>query len=302
MVDMSGLLTLQGMLFGLMALGIFFRRRGIVAESFQKGMTELVIDLVLPCNIITSFQMEMTEEILRQTSVICMVSLVIQIVCWLLAHVLFRRCAPEKQASLQYGTICSNAGLLGTAVAEGIFGAQGVLLTAVYLIPQRIAMWTLGVSFFAEKEKRGVVKRVVTHPCIVAVFIGTGLLLTQWQMPAVLDRIVRAVGGCNTALSMFLIGMIMSNIHWRDFLDPAVLYYTAVRLIAIPFLVLAGCRAAGVTGLPAAVAVVMAAMPAGGTTAILAAKYDCDPEFAASCVTVSTLLSLAAIPLWCLLI
>ena len=61
-----------------------------------------------------------------------------------------------------------------------------------------------------------------------------------------------------------------------------------------------GCRLAGMGGLSEAVAVLLAAMPAGGTTAIVAAKYGGDAEFAAGCVTVSTVLSLIAIPLWCL--
>ena len=47
---------------------------------------------------------------------------------------------------------------------------------------------------------------------------------------------------------------------------------------------------------------VLAAMPAGGTTAILAAKYGGNARFAAGCVTVSTLLSLLAIPAWCLVL
>ena len=55
MVDMNALLALQGQLFLLMALGAFFSRRGILDGGFQKGLTDLVIDLVLPCSIITSF-------------------------------------------------------------------------------------------------------------------------------------------------------------------------------------------------------------------------------------------------------
>ena len=58
MVDMNALLALQGQLFLLMALGAFFSRRGILSSGFQKGLTDLVIDLILPCSIITSFEVE----------------------------------------------------------------------------------------------------------------------------------------------------------------------------------------------------------------------------------------------------
>ena len=62
MVDMNALLALQGQLFLLMALGAFFSRRGILDGGFQKGLTDLVIDLVLPCSIITSFEAQVEEE------------------------------------------------------------------------------------------------------------------------------------------------------------------------------------------------------------------------------------------------
>ena len=45
-------------------------------------------------------------------------------------------------------------------------------------------------------------------------------------------------------------------------------------------------------------AVVLTAMPAGATTAILALKYDKDPSFAAACTALSTIVSLVAIPAW----
>lgn len=300
MVDMNALLALQGQLFLLMALGAFFSRRGILDGGFQKGLTDLVIDLILPCSIITSFEVDLTEELFRQSIQVAVSSLVIQVGCWLLAHAAFRRCAAGRQPVLQYAVICSNAGFLGTPVAQGLFGAPGVVLASIYLIPQRVAMWTLGVAFFEKSNGKAVWKRVVTHPCIVAVFLGAVLLFTGLRLPGVVDNTVRAVGDCNTGLSMFLVGMLMSRLHWRDFLDPTVLYYSFIRLVVIPLAVFAGCRLAGLSGLPAAVSVVLAAMPAGATTAILASRYECDSAFAASCVTVSTVFSLVAIPVWCM--
>lgn len=301
MIDLKGMWTLQGELFLLMALGFLFRRRGIVDRGFQKGLTELVIDLVLPCNIIHSFRIPLDGGTLRQTGTVLLVSLAIQLGCWLLAKLAFRRCPEDRRPALQYGTICSNAGFLGTPLAEGLFGAQGTLLAAVYLIPQRIAMWSLGVAFFTRVEGGAIVRKTVTHPCVAAAAAGVLLMLTQAPLPAVVEETVRVVGSCNTALSMFLIGMIMAGLQWRDFLDWEILYFSAVRLAVIPALVLLGCRLAGVGGLTEAVSVLLAAMPAGGTTAIVAAKYGGNAEFAARCVTVSTVLSLAAIPLWCLL-
>ena len=50
------------------------------------------------------------------------------------------------------------------------------------------------------------------------------------------------------------------------------------------------------------VAVVLASMPMGGTTTILAEKYGADSTFASKCTAISTVLSLITTPLWCLVV
>ena len=302
MMDLSGLLVKQGQLFLLLALGLLFKRKNILDDDFRRGLTELIIKLVLPCSILQSFRMEFNGQVLRQTWEILVVSTVLQLGCWLLALVLYRRQEPSKQPALQYATLCSNAAFLGSPVVDGIFGSQGLLLSSIYLTPQRIAMWTVGLGFFTKSGGQKLWKKILGNPCIDAVFLGLALMLTQWRLPQVLGGTIQAVGGCNTALSMFLIGMICGDVKWRDFLDRDSLYFSAVRLVLIPGLVLLGCRLAGTAELVTGVSVVLAAMPAGGTTAILAAKYGGNARFAAGCVTVSTLLSLLAIPAWCLVL
>ena len=103
-------------------------------------------------------------------------------------------------------------------------------------------------------------------------------------------------------MSMILIGSILAEVHIKELLDKTALFYSAVRLAVIPGLALLGCRLFGIGGLVAGVSVLLAAMPAGSTTAILAARYDGDAVFASKCVTLSTVLSLITIPVWCLVL
>ncbi len=300
MIDLINLLNLQGELFLLLAAGFFFRKR-IVGESFERGLTDVILDLILPCNIVTSFQIEMNAQLLHSTFSVLVVSMVNQLSCLALGLVLYRRCAREKQPVMKYGSLCSNCGFLGTPVAEGIWGAQGVMLTSVYLIPQRIFMWSAGVGFF-HREKKNMAVKLLTNPCILASAAGLVLMATQAPLPVFLDKTIRAFGQCNTGMSMFLIGMIASRIKPQDFVDRDVLYLCAIRLILIPLLVLLVCRLFAADQLTTGVAVLLAAMPVAGTSAVLAARYDAAPEYAASAVAASTVLSLVAIPVWGLIL
>lgn len=164
-IDISHLLNLQGELFLLLITGTILRKRGILGQSAKEILTDLVIYLVLPCNIINSFRMEFSSHILKAFFVILVVSAAIQLFCMFLNRILYRKETPEKRKVLQYATLVSNAGFMGNPVAEGVFGAVGLMYASVYLIPQRIVMWSAGIACFTESDsRRNVIKKVVTHP------------------------------------------------------------------------------------------------------------------------------------------
>ena len=73
-------------------------------------------------------------------------------------------------------------------------------------------------------------------------------------------------------------------------------------MVFIPLLVLLGCVLVDIPPLVTAVSTVLAGMPAGTTTAILAEKYAGDAKLAVEIVFLSTALSLITIPLLCIII
>lgn len=301
MVSIDNLLNLQIELFFLMALGFFLTRKGLLSKEARRGLTDLVINVVLPANIICSFLIELDSGILTAGFVILAVSCVIQLCCHLLAKVLYPGAAPKQLAVLKYGTVCSNAGFMGNPLVEGLYGSAGLMLASLYLIPQRTVMWSAGLSYFTPAKGRDVVKKVVTHPCIVAVFLGFFLLLTQLQLPAALQQTLKACGGCTTALSMIVIGGILAEIPFRSVVNRWSIYYSVLRLIVLPLLVLLPCCLLKLPPLVTSVSVVLAGMPAGSTTAILAEKYGGDSALAVQIIFLSTALSMLTIPGLCLL-
>lgn len=302
-MKIDGLFDLQVMMFLLMAVGVVLRKMNIITKEGKGMLTDLVIDLILPCNIISAFYMPMDHSVFVSGVEILIISILIQIFCTFISGIFYRKVPKEKRMVLQYATVCSNAGFLGNPVAEGLYGSVGLLYASVYLIPQRIVMWSAGVSYFTEcPSKKEVVKKVLKHPCIVAVEIGIVLMVTQVQLPGFLSSAIENVGGCTTAITMMLIGTILTDVDMRHILTRTTVAYSFIRLVFIPAVVFAGCWLANIDSVVAGVSVTLAAMPAGTTTAILAMKYHGDEEFATQCVVLTTMLSMAAIPIWSLII
>ena len=302
MVDFNNLMDLQVEIFLLILVGYILRKLNIISKENRKSLTDLVIYVVLPANIIHSFMIEMNSEIIRSGIEILFVSIIIQLICTILGKLLFIKTSPRQQSVLRYGTICSNAGFMGSPLIQGLYGMNGLLFASIYLIPQRIVMWSGGVACFTSAKGKDVIKKVISHPCIIAVMLGLVIMISQVQLPSFLVVSLKSLSGCTMALSMIVIGGILGEIRVKEVISCLNLYYTFVRLLLIPLLVLGGCMLFDLSPLVIAVATVLAGMPAGSTTAILAEKYDGDAQLAVEIVFISTALSLLTIPLVCVII
>ena len=298
-MELQGLLDLQLMMFVLMSVGYVLRKNGTVTKEGRSVLTDLIINVILPCNIITAFCIDFDRKILISGMQVLVISVVLQLFCTFLAAFAYRKVDKKKRMVLQYATVCSNAGFLGNPIAEGLYGFMGLLYASIYLIPQRIVMWSAGVSYFTESpSKRDVIKKVLKHPCIIAVEIGIIMMLTGFRFPEFLQRSVKSLGGCTTAITMLFIGTVLADAGLHNLLSRMTVLFSVVRLILIPFAVAAGCYLFHVGGTAAGLSVVLAAMPAGSTTAILAAKYHGDEVFATQCVVITTVLSMIILPVW----
>lgn len=301
MLDFTGLFEMQGMLFLVMILGMCLRKNGMIDRGGKTLLTDLVIQVTLPASILKSFQMEFNRQILISCMVIMIVAVLIQIGSNLLGMILYPGFPDSHKKVLQYATICSNAGVLGNPIAEGIFGGLGLLYASVYVIPQRVFMWSVGLTYFTEApDKKTLVKKVMTHPCILSVLLGFVIMIGQIQLPGFLSSTIKTVANANTFLAMMLVGTILADVPVRSLPDPVVLYYSFLRLVLIPLLVFLGCRLGHVDSLVTGVSVVLSGMPAASVTAVMASKYGKDEIFATKCVVLSTLLSMVSVPVWCL--
>lgn len=300
---MDQLQILQITILILLAVGFLLKKLSLVTDVGQKQITDLVIYVVLPSNIITSFLTDTGDNVLFDCAIILAISVGVQVLSVILGKLLFRKQSEERRKSLKYATICSNAGFLGNPVAEGLFGEIGLMYAGIYLIPLRIMMWSEGIAIFSGEKSFGkTIKKVLLHPCVIACEIGIILMLTKVELPSIILTPLQTLGRCNTALSMLVIGMILADIDLKKLVDKTVAAYTVLRLVLIPLIVYVVCLLLPINDVVRGVCVILAAMPAGATTSMLAAKYECDPEFATKLVVFSTVCSIPAIIVWSMIL
>ncbi len=298
------LFNLQGTLFVMILAGVVLKRRGIIDEPGKKCLTDLCVSIIIPCNIIKSCLISFDMSVLKACSVLLAVGILIQLLCVFLNRFLFNGYQEQQKKVLQYCTIVSNGGFLGNPIAEGVYGSLGLLYASVFLIPMRVVMWSAGTSYFVagSTDPKKVVRNILTHPCLVAIYIGMFLMVTQIQLPVLLVSSIQNIGNCNSAITMFIIGTILADVNVKTIVNKTTLWFSVLRLILLPLIAFGFGLLFGLDPTATGVGVIMTGMPAGATAAIFAARYNSDAPFATKCVVLTTLLSMVTIPIWCYII
>lgn len=292
------MLNLQVMLFILMAVGMLVKKAGIMTSENRKSFSNLLINVILPCNIISSFMggIEISPAFLKNCVLAVVLSAVIQIFVTYFNKLLFRKAATARKNVMSYGMICSNSSFIGLPVAEELYGSLGVLYTSIFQIPVRFTMWTAGLALFTDVDRKAAFKKLMKHPCIIAIFIGFVLMILPFSLPEFLNDTIYSVSKCTTPVSMFVIGAILADADIKTMFSKEVLYFTFWRLLGLPLLIWIVLLPFHLDKLLVSICVIMSGMPAGSTTSILADQYGGDAMFASQMTFVSTLLSIITIP------
>ncbi len=292
------MIDLQLNLFLLIIIGIILKRRSIITDAGQKCLSDLTVNIILPCNIIASFlkKIEISEELLKNCVYAFVIALAIQGFSILAGKYFFYRVEEGKRQILTYGLIVSNSSFIGIPVVQALYGAAGVLYTSIFQIPVRITMWSSGLALFTDVDRKDACRKLLRHPCILAVIIGIFCMFCPVKLPVFLDRTITGISKCMVPVSMLAIGSMLSESKWKQFFDPQVLYYCLIRLAVYPLLTLCILRLLGMDALLTNVTVLLTAMPMANTTAILADKYNYNAMFASQVILGSTFLSMLTLP------
>lgn len=296
------MINTQTLMFIYMICGVVLRRIGIINAQSRGSFVNLLTNLLLPCMILDSFNKPLDMDELKGAALVMCVSGAMCFLGYVVGKLIWRGKAADRQGTLLFGTMFSNAGNAGTPIVSMVFGESGVVYASFFMIPVRILLWTMGVSLYVRGSRREKFTKVLLNPCVVVVFLGVALMLMPFTLDGVAATAIRSIGDMTGPLAMMIIGASLAEQNARELLDLDVLLVSLMRLVVMPLIALAALRLAGVDETLVQVTVILLAMPVAYTTAILAERYNANYHFASKCVCLSTLLSLVTVPLMCLVL
>ncbi|SHJ77462.1 hypothetical protein SAMN02745751_03338 [Dethiosulfatibacter aminovorans DSM 17477] len=299
-MELQQVWIVQGVFFTLAFIGFFLKRKNLIKSENKGFLTDLVLNVFLPFSIVNSFQMSFEADMAKTFGVLVGLSIGVVILSYFLGPFLFSKYTIEQKNVLRFGTLISSAAFIGMPVAESFYGSQGLMYASIYVIPIRVAVWTVGMSIFTgDKGDKGTLKKVVGHPCMIAIYIGVAIMISGIRFMEPIETTVVMLSRCTTPLVLLLIGSIIGEIEdLKTMFAWDAIRFSVIRVIVIPVIVYFITLILQIDPVVGGVAVLLAAMPATSVTPVLAEKFNSDYVLGTKIVVLSSVLSLLSIPIW----
>lgn len=322
-MQISTLVFNVALLFIMMIPGFIMIKARLCDEGFSKGISNLVLYIAQPALIIYSYIdydgnfLDIWQNLLT----VFLLSVFAHVLFSVIALLSFRGAPDSMRRVLRFVTVFANAAFMGIPLVQAILGSEFAIYASIYNITFNLFLWTFGVYLCTngrsgESENStaahkgaplNTAVRLIIHPVTLASIVGITLLALgvntkSCDLGLFADSLFM-LKNLVAPLSMLVIGLKIANVNFkRAFNDVYLYFFLFLRHFLLPLAVIGFIKLLGGIGIyisdaAALVTVILAATPAATSATMFAVKYDCDAEYTTRLVTISTLLSIATIPL-----
>ena len=284
-------------LFLLMVVGVVCAKTKLLSDGGVKALANLVLYIATPCVIIKSCMREFDPAMLWGFLTVVAVAAVTHAVLILLAKVVFRDSDENRRRVLRSAVVFSNAGYMAIPLQQAILGDVGVFYCAAYIIVFNLFLWTYGLAEMSG-ESRLSVKKILLNPGIIGVVVGLTLFVFSVPVPTLIADGVGHLASLNTPVPMLIVGYYLAQTNLLSALkDGRGWLCIALRLVAAPLLALGALLLCGVRGDLLTACMICIATPVATSCTMFATRFDRNPRLSVNLVSLSTLLSVATLPL-----
>lgn len=285
-------------LFILIGVGFVCGKTKFLADTAVTGITDFVLYVVTPCVMIQSFQREFEASLVKSFFQALLFTLVITILSYFIARFTLRDQNKQRESVYRFAAVFSNCGFMALPLESALLGPDGMFFGAAFLAVFNILSWTMGLLMMSRNKQLLSVKRLVTNPGVLGVFIGLILFFTSTTLPELISSPVNYIAALNTPLPMVVIGYHLSHaklsIIFRDFRAWLTI---AERLIIIPLIGLAIGIICGMDATALTACMVALCAPTAALCTMFSVIYGQDSELSVGLVSCTTLLSIITMPL-----
>ncbi|HZJ74342.1 MAG TPA: AEC family transporter [Perlabentimonas sp.] len=296
-------LLIFGIVIGIGALAYWQK---IISPEIKNNLAKVVIDITLPFLIFTTFaNMEADASVLKNGLLVFALTFVNLFVFYLVGNLSSRLLKLKKpqQTVHTLHTMFGNIVFLGFPLLDALFpNGIGIFYGAMYQLASNTITFTYGVYKLSAGTQKSGIKSLINLNTI-ALFLGAIVLLLPIKLPSFLNVSLSSIGQCTSPLSMIYIGAMLASMGIKSAIKQKSIYLLSLNKLLIVPLALAAIYQLAINALGINlseeaffVIILQAAMPCQTIIVVLSQRYKGDYILAGANLFVTTLLSIATLP------
>jgi len=294
-------------LFAIVIVGYVAGKLGYLGGDFDRQLSSVVINITCPALILSSAmngELPDRQFILPLLAISIVTYIILAGVAFILPRYLTKK--KEDEGSIGFAIMFGNVGFMGYPVVASIFGHQAVFYAAVLNVVNTFAVFTIGTMLITGKNSvegpRFQKKVLYSTPMLSAYLTMLIVALEIDNIPEVISQPLTMIGNVTVPAALMIIGSSMSQLSIRTMLGNRTVYVTTLmRLIVVPLAMYFLCNALGFSPMVVNINTVVIAMPVATYGTILCLKYEKDATMMTEVTFITTIFSMATIPLLVLL-
>jgi malonate transporter and related proteins len=302
---MSAIANVALPVFAIILAGWLAGRLRILGDAASEALNRFVYYFALPPVVFLGLARRPMAEILNWPFIAAFLGamLAVYLLAWAIGWILHRE-KPEVLSLQALNASFSNTGYMGIPLFLAAFGEAGlppVILATVIMSSVMVGIAVVVLEFLRSSGQgigralADVGRALIRNPLVMAAALGALASLLRLPIPMPVVNFGNLLGAASGPCALFAIGLFLAGrplradlreIGWivslKLLLQPALTWWVAFRLLPLdPFW--------------ASSAVILAALPTGSLTFVVASQYRVHVERTSAVILVSTLVSVATL-------
>ncbi len=283
----------------LIVIGFILTKNNIISKSGSKNISDILLTIVTPSVLIRAYHIEFDVNVAKEIVIGFGLSVLAHIIFIAVSYVVFAgKKDIDKRKVMRFTSIYSNCGFMGIPLLAATLGDKGVVIGSTYLAAFNIITWTQGYYIYCEDLKMLSFKKLLKNPGVIGTCVALVLFFAQIRIGGVIKDTIWYVADLNTPLAMILLGTYLARTDLAASLRNIDIYIVSfMRLLMLPMIALVVFRLLCVDYNIAISLILPAACPCAAIAAMFAEKADMNPGLPSQIVSMTTIFSLATLPL-----
>ena len=288
-------------MFLLMAVGFTAVKVKLLTEQGSAQLNKILLYIVTPAVMLNSFNRDFEWSTFRELG-LCLLLYNIGTAIAIACAYIFVRGKGELSRAERFATIFPNCGFMGIPLIQAALGNEAVIFASCGVMSFQLQSWTFGQLMLSGGggSPKQIAKKAILNPGVIGSLMGMLLFCLPVTLPGPIASTVGHLANLNTPVAMVIVGSFVARADIKAALKGfGVWKVTALRLAIIPAIAIPFYMLIKAPYQPAMAAFIMTCCPVGAlvcTFCNMVGLHEGE-KHGSALVSVSTLLSVATIPL-----